>query len=62
MELYPIPPEIKVERKLPYLVLTIKNNNYWYLFDGLCWLAVIYSRWILLLDCFNRHDGRWLYE
>ena len=31
MELYPIPPEIKVERKLPYLVLTIKNNNYWYL-------------------------------
>ena len=62
MELYPIPPEVKIDSKLSYLVLTIKNNNYWYLFDGLCLFAVIYSRWILLLDSLNKHDERWIYE
>ena len=62
MELYPIPPEVKIDRKPPHLVLTIKNNNYWYLFDGLCWFAVISSRWVLLLDRLNKHDERWLYE
>jgi hypothetical protein len=47
MELHPIPLEIEIERKLPYLVLTIRNNSFWYLFAylmlGLCWLAVIYA-------------------
>jgi hypothetical protein len=64
MELYPIPPEIKVERKLPYLVLTIDNNSAGYLFGylifGLCGLTIIYARSISLLDRFNIYDGLWL--
>ena len=64
MELYPIPPEIKIERKLPYLVLAIENHNFWHLFGylifGFSWLVVIYARSIAFLDSFNIHDGLWL--